>query len=81
MSDWPKPVTALRIWEFEKIPFELRRQIPNARSGSWIAYISSDSGDDVIQELMRIWVSSGFSVTRYEFTAGGTLLAGSPNEH
>lgn len=78
MTDQNEARTMFRIWEFEKVPSRLRRHISDAHSGGWVAYISPGGADDVIQELIDRWLSSGFSIERHEFRRGGIVLAGSP---
>lgn len=78
MSDQSAPEMVLQIWKFEKVPWRLRRHISGTHSGGWVAYISPGGAEDVIQELIKRWLSSGFSIERHEFRTGGIVLAGSP---
>lgn len=78
MTDQSEPKTVLQIWQFEKVPLRLRRHISETHSGGWVAYISPGGAEDVIQELIKRWLSSGFSIERHEFRTGGIVLAGSP---
>lgn len=78
MTDQSAPEMVLQIWKFEKVPWRLRRHISGTHSGGWVAYISPGGAEDVIQELIKRWLSSGFSIERHEFRTGGIVLAGSP---
>ena len=78
MTDQHEPKTMLQIWEFEKVPIRLRRHISEAHSGGWVAYVSPGGAEDVIQELIRRWLSLGLSIERREIRRGGIVLAGSP---
>lgn len=73
-----EPSTTLQLWEFERAPAKLRLQISQTHSGGWIALISPGGAEDVIQELVSRWLSSGFSIELHRSGEGGVVMACSP---
>ena len=73
-----EPTTTLQLWEFERAPAKLRRQISQTHSGGWIALISPGGAEDVIEELVSRWLSSGLSIELHRSGEEGVVMACSP---
>jgi hypothetical protein len=71
-----EPDAVLHLWEFENAPARLRRHVPVAYSGGWLAFICPGSADDLVENLVTRWSSSESPVVRCEIEDGGIILAG-----
>ena len=70
------PDTILQMWDFEEAPDNLRRLVPLAYAGGWVALISYESANELADSLMRRCKDSGLSLIRYDLDNAGILLAG-----
>ena len=64
------------MWDFDGAPDNLRRLVPLAYAGGWVALISHESATEIADSLMRRWKDSGLSFIRYDLDNAGILLAG-----
>lgn len=70
------PDTVLQLWEFEDAPANLRRVVPKAYPGGWLAFICPGGATELAESLMTRWSLSGFPIVRGEIEDGGIVLAG-----
>ena len=78
MTGHHNPITELQIWEVDRVPVRLRRHISGVKAGGWVVYISPGGAEEIVQVLIRQWLSSGFSIEQYKFGGGGIVVTGSP---
>lgn len=68
--------TTVLLWEFEDAPAQLRRLVPQAYAGWWLAFVHPESAEDIVESLVSRCVSSGSAIIRREVEDGGIVLAG-----
>ena len=64
------------MWDFEQAPDNLRRLVPMAYAGGWVAFVYPGGAAEIVESLMMRCKAYGFSVVRYDIENGGVVLAG-----
>jgi hypothetical protein len=70
------PDAVLHLWEFDNAPPRLRRLVPMAFAGGWLAFICPGSPEGLVESLVTRWKSSESPIVRCEIEDGGIVLAG-----
>lgn len=70
------PVAVLHLWEYDNAPANLRRLIPAAYAGGWLAFIRPGTSAHLLESLVARASSTGFPVMRCQIEDGGIVLAG-----
>lgn len=71
----------IALWEFADAPDQLRKLVPLAPVGGWLAFIYPGSAVELEAFLTDRFNSHGLSLARYQLGDGGIILAGQHLPH